>query len=246
MIKQADKYGWKLNDLRILENDNIFTKHAPGKHNQQSHAGGRGGGKTNYSDLMDFVNEEVPEGISVTRYLDVQMKQTYSQNTDPQYDNYLASYITDEGLTLNRKIRTGEKLNITDTNTMNGITEAMKNTPNITESITVYRGIKKNTDSSSVFNQIKEGDTFEDSGFASTSLSSYVAGQMANANGTIDKQGILMKINVPAGSEGVYPNSFLKGLNPYGQEVEFLLPQNSKFKVNAQLGKVWEVEVVNG
>jgi hypothetical protein len=225
-----------------------LEKHAPGQHNQQNHAGGRsvGGGKSNYTNLMDFVNEEVPGGFPASRYLDVQMKQTYSQNTDPKYNEYFKTYITDEGLTLNRKLRTEEKLNITETNTLNGISAAMKDTPNITESITVYRGIKKNTDSSSVFNQIKEGDTFEDSGFASTSLSSYVAAQMANVNGSIDKQGIVMKINVPAGSEGVYPNSFLKGFNPYGQEVEFLLPQNSKFKVNAQLGKVWEVEVVNG
>lgn len=230
--------------LMRFEKD-YLEKHAPGKHNQQSHAGGGVGGKTNYSNLMDFVNEEVPEGISVTRYLDEQMKQTYSQNTDPKYNDDLKYYITDDGLALNRQLRTGERLSIKQTNVVNGITSAMEDTPNIKQPLTVYRGIKQNSDSSSAFNQIKEGDIFQDSGFVSTSLSSYVAGEMANANATIDKQGILMKINVPAGAEGIYPNSFLKGLNPYGQEVEFLLPMNSKFKVNSKLGKVWEVEVVN-
>jgi len=174
------------------------------------------------------------------------MTQTYSQDTDPAEELTFKNYIGVDGLVVNRLLRQNAELDNEQKSMVEGISRAMKSTTNIKEPITVYRGIKPRDDANEVFGKLEVGDTYEDSGFISTSLNPYVAGQMAWAGNNPQGQGILMKITVPAGSEGVYPNSFLKGLNEFGQEVEFLLPLNTKLKVNSKLGKVWEMEVVNG
>lgn len=245
MIKQADKYGWKQNDLQILADENIFTKHAPGKHNQQSHAGGRGSAGKSYENLQDYLSEVVPK-VNTLAWEQNLMTQTYSQDTDPSYNGYIESYVGVEGLAINRKLREEEEQDADDADLISGLSGAIRDTASITEPITVYRGIKKSDQTDAVFSELGIGDTFQDSGFISTSLNSYVAGQMAGSRNSPINQGILMKITVPAGSKGIYPNSFLKGLNEFGQEAEFLLPIDTKLRLNNKLGKVWEMEVVNG
>lgn len=223
-----------------------LEKHAPGKHNQQSHAGGRnsGSGKS-YENLQDYLNEVVPKVNSLAWERSL-MTQTYSQDTDPSYNNYIDTYVGIEGLQINRKLRQQEEQDASDADLISGLSGAMRDTANITEAITVYRGIKSRDEANKVFGKLEVGDTFLDSGFMSTSLNVETAAEMAGSRNSLINQGILMKITVPAGSEGIYPNSFLKGLNPFGQEVEFLLPMNTELKLNNKLGKVWEMEVVNG
>ena len=229
--------------LMRFEKD-YLEKHAPGKHNQQNHAGGRSSGKV-YENLGEYMYEVVPKE-NVKAWEEKLMAQTYSQDTDPAEELTLKNYIGADGLVVNRLLRQNAELDNEQKSMVEGISRAMKSTTNIKEPITVYRGIKPRDDANEVFGKLEVGDTFQDSGFISTSLNPYIAGQMAFLGLRPQDQGILMKITVPAGSEGVYPNSFLKGLNEFGQEVEFLLPTNTKLKVNNKLGRVWEMEVVNG
>lgn len=121
--------------------------------------------------------------------------------------------------------------------------ETMSRTPNITESITVYRGLAGGDNLPEGFDGLQAGDVFSDSAFVSTSLSPNSAIDFAIRGDS----GIVFEIKVPANSEGIFPNSWL-GIddNDFFDEFEFLLPRDSQFKVISAEGKVWRMELTNG
>jgi len=143
-----------------------------------------------------------------------------------------------EGTEMNKYLRSGVPVESIKTNAEE-LDKLIYDTKR-TGGFTVYRGVTLNGNAQEVFGKIEEGDVFEDLGFASTSLDPMIALQMGG------QAGIIFSIKVPPNSAGIFPNSWLGEKNMYSHEVEFLLPRMSRFKVNNKLGKVWELEVVNG
>ena len=224
----------------VVFHDSV-NKH--GSHNQKTH-GGKGGGGANFANLNDFLlNEPTPTDAELAE-ITTSQKPEYGQQA--VYD-----YVNTNGMFFNRALRADEE------GTMNTygakireLDETMSRTPNITKGITVYRGIQSSEDDMPPeFSDLEVGDVFSDAGFVSTSLDPATAATFGLAGNPIANQGTVFRIDVPANSEGIFPNSWLglgKDGNGAALEWEFLLPRGSSFKVNSKEGKVWNLEVVNG
>jgi hypothetical protein len=123
---------------------------------------------------------------------------------------------------------------------IDGLDNAIKAAPGVSEPTIVYRGIRGN--GLDFFNSLKSGDVFQDKGFISTTLDTQIAFDFATAGNLYE--GVVMKIKLPIGSKGLFPAG-VTGLDFAGYESEFILPRDSKLKIVNNKGKVWDVEVVN-
>jgi len=123
---------------------------------------------------------------------------------------------------------------------IDGLDNAIKAAPGVSEPTIVYRGIRGN--GLDFFNSLKSGDVFQDKGFISTTLDTQIAFDFATAGNLYE--GVVMKIKLPIGSKGLFPAG-VTGLDFAGYESEFILPRDSKLKIVNNEGKVWDVEVVN-
>jgi hypothetical protein len=215
-----------------------------GSHNQKTH-GGKGGGGANFTDLNDFVAKEPT--LTDTELAEI----TTSQN--PEYGQQAVyDYVNTNGMFLNRALRADEEGTMNTYGTkIRELDETMARTPNITQGITVYRGIDSaEGNMPPEFEDLEVGDVFSDVGFVSTSLDPSTAASFGGSNQRLtENQGTVFRIDVPANSEGIFPNSWLglgKDGNGAALEWEFLLPRGSSFKVISREGKVWNLEVVNG
>lgn len=216
-----------------------------GTHNQKTHAGRRGGGGgADFADLRDFESQE-------PQLTNDELKEiTTSQN--PEYGQQAVyDYVNTNGMFLNRALRSDEEGAMRDYGSkISELDETMARTPNITESITVYRGVGGGDNMPPEFEDLQVGDVFSDAGFVSTSLDPSTAASFGGSGQrSPENQGTVFRINVPANSEGIFPNSWLglgKDGNSAAAEWEFLLPRGSAFKVLSVEGKVWNLEVTNG
>jgi hypothetical protein len=238
------KFGYEYEDgqgITIIKKGNKSGVQKHGSHNQKTH-GGKGGGGANYTNLNDFLLNEPTPSDAELKEITTSQKPEYGQQA--VYD-----YVNTNGMFFNRALRADEE------GTMNTygakireLDETMSRTPNITKGITVYRGIQSGEDDMPPeFEDLQVGDVFSDAGFVSTSLDPATAATFGLAGNPIANQGTVFRIDVPANSEGIFPNSWL-GVsdNSASGEWEFLLPRGSSFKVNSKEGKVWNLEVVNG
>jgi len=224
--------------LRKSDNSWLLAKHAPGQHNQQNHAGGRSGSnKKIYDDLGDWQEVVEPRTDQEEELLKYRWNTITQSQKGAQGKEVVEKYST-EGTEMNKYLRSGVPVESIKTNAEE-LDKLIYDTKR-TGGFTVYRGVTLNGNAQEVFGKIEEGDVFEDLGFASTSLDPMIALQMGG------QAGIIFSIKVPPNSAGIFPNSWLGEKNMYSHEVEFLLPRMSRFKVNNKLGKVWELEVVNG
>jgi hypothetical protein len=223
-----------------------------GTHNQKTHGrgggGSSGGGSGPFKTLQAFIESEYPDGYATRGPLyDQRMEESMSQK--PEYGQEFVNEYVNDPQGVNVKLRADEEMAMMEFrsgNLIKGLDETMERTPNIKEPIVVYRGISSEASVDPIFEDLEVGDVFQDAGFASTSLDPFIAASAAGINYRFPTaEGVVFRISVPAQSEGIYPNSFIGNLGEFANEVEFLLPRGSKFKVNAMEGRVWDVEVVN-
>jgi hypothetical protein len=229
----------------IVPAEESFAKHAPGKHNQQSHAGGLSGKK--YSNLNQLVRDlddnKNPENEAKLLALSTSQKVEGDKV-------FLKGYVENWAIGANRRLREGplKEDDYYYKERINGLDKIISKTPPIDQDITVYRGVSPAGGKLSIFTDLKVGDTIEDKGYLSTSLSPRFAAEMADAESfnPID-QGFIFEINVPAQTQGIFSNSLL-GLasegNDYEDELEFLMPRGTSLKVLSNKGRVWQMEVV--
>jgi hypothetical protein len=233
------------NEIEIVES---VKKH--GSHNQKTHGrkGGGGGSSGPFETLQAFIASEYPDGYQTRGTLfDQRMEQSMSQR--PEYGQEFVYEYVNQPNGVNVKLRMdteAAEMEFRSGNLIKGLDETMVRTPNIKEPIIVYRGITSEASTDPIFEDLAVGDVFQDAGFASTSLDPFVAASAAGINYRFPTaEGVVFRISVPAQSEGIYPNSFIGNLGEFANEVEFLLPRDSRFKVNSIEGRVWDVEVVN-
>jgi hypothetical protein len=230
----------------ILENMNV-EKH--GTHDQKTHAGRRGGTGSQTFDTLGAFTETL-NNLENRPLSDEEMYEL-SGSQNPEYGQSAVFAYVNNSRGLNSALRADEEFaEQTYGSLISELDETMARTPNITRSITVYRGVSGGTDLPEVFETMEEGDIFSDSAFVSTSLDPNAAiGFAGGFDAGPEDQGIVFEIGVPANSEGIFPNSWL-GVdledNSFASELEFLLPRDSQFKLLSREGKVWKVGVVNG
>lgn len=247
------KFLTEVGDFILLSE---FEKHAPGKHNQQSHAGGRGGGSDLgpiYDDLglfmYDYDNANDKEKRKERDKLSTQQKGDWTEAERGAVEAYQGGGYS----AINDSLRDTEgKFDVKSAAYALLIDDAIKKSKPLDKAITVYRGVKtkeqtarRQDDARNFFDELQEGDEFSDAGFTSTTLSPRTAASFADLELGPDFQGILFRINVPPKVTGIFMNS----INPnagFNAENEYLLPRGSTFKVLRKEGKVWDLEAVSG
>ncbi len=129
----------------------------------------------------------------------------------------LSSYSGDSFLSINSAMRNGDS----DTAEIKRIESAIDKSGGLSESMTVYRGVDRETAKKIFGGSINKGDVVQDKAFVSTSkdfdlvASSYGSG------------GVVFEIAAPAGTSGIDMSKYSSNKN----EKEILLQRNSKFKV---------------
>lgn len=228
------------NEVYISTDVDTIEKH--GSHDQKTHGSWATG---NYENLNDWIKEE----LSV--FASDEEREKYIENTiDSQhisaYDNtkYSGAVETYEGRTgydLNEALRDPQISDDGYMGTIQKLDEAIDAIEPIKEELIAYRGVKGN--GLDFFSKLKVGDTYEDKGFTSTTIDPHVAKQFGGQQPYYD--GLVFKYKLPAGTKGIFPGAFTdKSTGRDTSEAEFLLPRNSKFKVTAIRGKVWDVELI--
>lgn len=243
------KFLTEVGDFILLSE---FEKHAPGKHNQQSHAGGRGGKV--YSDLKDFVAEEklriAPSDAEADKITDAITTSQMGPNQElaaPNSKNAVMMYQGNQGKKINEALRDPQISEDAWQRYINDIDNAIETSPALKQPITVYRGVTYNVGRDNKFwDKMEVGDVIEDKGYVSTTLRPSLAADFAYYYQSVESQGFVFKMNLPAGTKGIFPASVL-GLTGgmTRTEAEFLLPRGSKFEILSKEGKVWELGLVN-
>ena len=242
----------------IVPAEESFAKHAPGKHNQQSHAGGRGGKDFGpvYEDLGTFMYDYDNNNDKLKQQERDELSTKQKGDWAESEALAVAAYQGGKNSDINDNLRDVDgKLDVQSAAYALLIDDAMKKSKPLDKAITVYRGVKTGVgqrirgsegekSAKDFFDELQEGDEFADLAFISTTLNPRVAANFADLNSGRDNQGLLFRINVPTSVTGIFMNS----INPkagFNGEIEYLLPRGSMFKLLRKAGKVWDLEVTN-
>ena len=227
-------------EVYISSDVDMVEKH--GSHDQKTHGSWATG---NYENLGDWIKEELSVFSSDAdreKYIEETINsQRVSAYDNTKYSGAVETYEGKIGYDINEALRDPQ---ISDDGYMNTVTkldEAIDAIEPISQEVIAYRGVKGN--GLDFFEKMKTGETYTDKGFTSTTIDPYVAKQFGGVSGYYE--GIIFKYKLPAGTKGIFPSNFTdKSIGRDTSEAEFLLPRNSKFKIVAQRGKVWDVELV--
>jgi len=248
-VIEGYEWGQEYGDLMAK-----VAKHAPGKHNQQSHAGGKTGGGKVYDDLKDFIRDQASEHPTNSQAYDEKIDEITLSQTGPNgellaTENRAAvlAYQGNIGHKINEALRDPQISEAGYQKYIDGLDKTIELAPPLSQKITVYRGVQSNVGRDNEFwRRMEVGDVIEDKGFVSTTLRPSLAADFAYKNDPIASQGFVFKMDLPVGTKGVFPSSVL-GLEGgvTRTEAEFLLPRGSKFEILSKEGKVWELGLVN-
>jgi len=243
VVKKANDYGLTFdalfNNIPFFREEDVM-KH--GTHDQKTHGSWATG---NYENLSDWIKEELSVFSSDAdreKYIEETINsQRVSAYDNTKYSGAVETYEGKIGYDINEALRDPQ---ISDDGFMNTVTkldDAIDAVEPISQEVIAYRGVKGN--GLDFFETMKTGDTYTDKGFTSTTIDPYVAKQFGGVSGYYE--GIIFRYKLPAGTKGIFPSNFTdKSIGRDTSEAEFLLPRNSKFKIIAQRGKVWDVELV--
>jgi len=231
--------------------DEPFFKH--GSHDQKTHGNWATG---NYENLQDWFKAEdavfgskAEKDKYIRENLLSQRKAGFTEEAHPEFAGAIDSYTGSRGYEINEALRDPQISDEGFMNTVNKLDKAIDIASPLGEELISYRGVKGN--GLDFFETLKVGDTYEDKAYTSTTIDAGVAQQFGGSMPYYD--GLVFRYKLPAGTKGIFPAGYptydsdamgnMK-FTPKTDEAEFLLPRNSKFKVTAQRGKVWDVELV--
>lgn len=247
-FKEAEFYAYykHLSEGGTVEDffENV-EKH--GSHDQKTHGNWASG---NYENLSDWFKDEVKVFESETEREVYFMEKLFSQRlkgftelNHPEFTQAISFYQSAGGYHMNEALRDPQISDDGYKTTIDSLDKAIETAPALTEELVAYRGVKGN--GLDFFDKLKVGDTWQDKGYTSTTIDAGVAQQFGGQQPYYD--GLVFRMKLPAGTKGIFPAGYhepLNGWTPDTTEAEFLLPRNAKFKVTAQRGKVWDVELV--
>jgi SPP1 gp7 family putative phage head morphogenesis protein len=168
-----------------------LAKHAPGKHDQQNHAGGRGSGGSSVPSRTFTAGEDdeihtalkEDQGAYIETLSEEQMKSVAGYQSEGTYED------------VNGFLR-GEKGPISpEDEAIIGTLDGVIAGAGLQYNTTVYRGV---SDTDGRFTQLKVGDTILENGYSSTSPNPAVAEAFANST-VIQGKPVVLEIDVPFG-----------------------------------------------
>jgi hypothetical protein len=218
-----------------------------GSHDQKTHGNWASG---DYENLSDWYKDESKVFASETEREVYFMEKLFSQRlkgftelNNPEFTQAISFYQSAGGYHMNEALRDPQISDDGYKGTIDSLDKAIETAPALSEELVAYRGVKGN--GLDFFDKLKVGDTWEDKGYTSTTIDAGVAQQFGGQQPYYD--GLVFRMKLPAGTKGIFPAGYhepLNGWTPDTTEAEFLMGRNSKFKVVAQRGKVWDVELV--
>ena len=224
---------------------NPVTKH--GTHDQKTHGNWASG---NYESLADWLTDEEKVFASDAEreeyfkgILFSQREKGFTELAHPEFSGAISNYEGSLGKDMNEALRDPQISDDGYKPIIDALDKAMEIAPPLSEEVVAYRGVKGN--GLDFFDRLKVGDTWEDKGFTSTTIDPAIARRFGGSQPYYD--GIIFRIKLPAGTKGIFPSGYhepMYGWEPDTSEAEFLMPRGSKFKVMAQRGKIWDVELV--
>jgi hypothetical protein len=247
---ETKDYGWEIidpihPDLIPKRQVEDVLKH--GEHDQKTHGNWASG---NYENLADWYKDEVKVFASKTDEEVYLMEKLFSQRLKgfteaayPEFSGAISRYESRVGYDMNEALRDPQISDDGYKSTIDLLDKAIDTAPALSEELVAYRGVKGN--GLKFFENLKVGDTYQDKAYTSTTIDSGVAQQFGKVDGYYD--GLVFRMKLPAGTKGIFPAGYhepMYGWTPSTTEAEFLLPRDSKFRVVAQRGKVWDVELV--
>jgi hypothetical protein len=242
---ETKDYGWEIidpihPDLIPEPLEEEVLKH--GTHDQKTHGSWATGATV--LDINEWNKAELAKFPSETEHEIYLMDNILSQSKGMLLGEHavaVEAYQTRIGYTINEALRDPQISTDQVEHLIKGIDKAIEQAVPTKQDMTVYRGIKGN--GLDFFESLKAGDVYEDKGYTSTTLDTDTVTKFA-VQGSL-YQGVVLRMQIPAGTKGLFPASVTGMTQASSREAEFLLPRGSKFKVLNNQGKVWDVEVVN-
>ena len=249
-LLETKDYGWEIIDPihpDLIPKPQVEDVLKHGEHDQQTHGNWASG---NYENLADWFKDEVKVFASETDKEVYFMEKLFSQRLKgftelayPEFSGAISFYESRGGYDMNEALRDPQISEDGYKPTIDALDKAIETAPPLSEELVTYRGVKGN--GLDFFEALKVGDVYEDKGFTSTTIDPGVAQQFGGSLPYYD--GLVFRMKLPSGTKGIFPSGYhepMYGWTPSMTEAEFLLPRGSKFKVLAQRGKVWDVELV--
>lgn len=247
---ETKDYGWEIIDPihpDLIPKPQVEDVLKHGEHDQQTHGNWASG---NYENLADWFKDEVKVFASETdkevyfmeKLLSQRLK-GFTEANHPEFSGAISNYESRLGYDMNEALRDPQISENGYKSTIDLLDKAMDIAPPLSEELVAYRGVKGN--GLKFFENLKVGDTYQDKGYTSTTIDAGVAQQFGGSQPYYD--GLVFRMQLPAGTKGIFPSGYHEpayGWTPSMTEAEFLLPRGSKFRVVAQRGKVWDVELV--
>lgn len=194
----------------------------------------------NQKNLLTFVNEQRSTGATIDNYGDQAgslLDYTSGSGAYSSVNTFLRSAEDFRALNPSKEEFAATKKVIRD------IDFLISKSKGVSQPITTYRGIKGKEFSDQIL-ALNVGETFVDTGYASTTHSEKIASNFAKNN-------VVLEIVNPAGTKGVSPNAVFGDLtketiaNGSYQELEWILPRGTEFKVVSKSGNKVKVVVTN-
>lgn len=221
-------------ELLNVEVSEYVAKHLAGKHDQSSHAGGKGS-KTSPAPL----NFQREKGFT-------------SETTPAEWSQSLSKYTDGSGTygDINGWLREGEMYadqfrwwnkdkQIEIENHITNLDNLIDAAPRLDAETTTYRGISG--EAAYEFQILEVGDSFTEAGFVSTSWDKNVASRFASSD-----DGVMLKIISPKGTSGIATEGFMFDTSKQNAtEKEWLLPRGTTFDVIAVDDNSLTVQVNN-
>jgi hypothetical protein len=218
-----------------------------GSHDQKTHGNWASG---NYESLAEWLTDEEKVFASDAEreeyfkgILFSQREKGFTELAHPEFSGAISNYEGSLGKDMNEALRDPQISDDGFKPIIDALDKAMEIAPPLSEEVVAYRGVKGN--GLDFFDRLKVGDTWEDKGFTSTTIDPAIARRFGGSQPYYD--GIIFRMKLPAGTKGIFPSGYhepMYGWEPDTSEAEFLMPRGSKFKVVAQRGKIWDVELV--
>jgi hypothetical protein len=248
-VQKAKDYGneffFLFNNMPFIH-DGLEDVQKHGSHDQKTHGNWASG---NYDDLAQWYSDEMKvfgtmkeRDAYFENMLKSQREEGFTEEKYPEFLRAIKEYESALGYSLNDALRDPQVSEKSFEDTIKSLDKAIETAPPLREEVIAYRGIKGN--GLNFFETLKVGDVFEDKGYVSTTIDAGVAQQFGTSGSMY--QGLAMRMKLPAGSKGIFPTGYKQHTEASWDsgESELLLPRDSKFKVTAIRGKVWDVELI--
>lgn len=248
------KFVGKPEDVIIIRrNRPVVIKHAPGKHNQKTHAGDRGGISEGAYIRRFQAGEDDKIFAELKEDQERFMKESLSMAELKAVADYQLEGVYD---VINPALRSGN-LPPEHERTVRLLDSSLEKS-SLTFHTKVYRGI---SDDTGAFDEIKVGDVIRDKGYVSTSPNPAVAEAFANST-VIQGKPVVLEIDIPRGQpaiaadlattimtrkEPIQDDPFFVEISGFTRLNEIVLPRRLKMTVkevrNEENAKYVKVEI---